>query len=66
MKEKGKPNELGFQELAAILSPLGLYGGNRKSKMPLLANERYMPLEGEFGSLCHRSIGRMPNDRKLA
>jgi hypothetical protein len=34
----GKPNELGFQELAAILSPLGLYGGNRKSKMPLLAN----------------------------
>jgi hypothetical protein len=34
----GKPNELGFQELPAILSPLGLYGGNRKSKMPLLAN----------------------------
>jgi hypothetical protein len=30
----GKPNELGFQELAAILSPLGLYGGNRKSKIP--------------------------------
>jgi hypothetical protein len=23
-----KPNELGFQELAAILSPLGLYGSN--------------------------------------
>jgi hypothetical protein len=37
-REIGKPNELGFQELAAILSPLGLYGGNRKSKMPLLAN----------------------------
>jgi hypothetical protein len=25
-----------------------------------------MPLEGEFGNLCHRSIGRMPSDRKLA
>jgi hypothetical protein len=34
----GKPNELGFQELAAILSLLGLYGGNRKSKIPLVAN----------------------------
>jgi hypothetical protein len=33
----GKPNELGFQEVAAILSPLGLYGGNRKFKIPLLA-----------------------------
>jgi hypothetical protein len=34
----GKPNELGFQEMTAILSPLGLYGGNQKSKIPLLAN----------------------------
>jgi hypothetical protein len=25
-----KANELGFQELAAILSPLGLYGGKPK------------------------------------
>jgi hypothetical protein len=24
-----------------------------------------MPLEGEFGSLCHHSIGRMPGDRNL-
>jgi hypothetical protein len=24
-----------------------------------------MPLEGEFGNLCHRSIGRMPGDRSL-
>jgi hypothetical protein len=24
-----------------------------------------MPLKGEFGSLCHRSIGRMPNDWNL-
>jgi hypothetical protein len=34
----GKENELGFKEMAAILSPLGLCGGNRKSKIPLLAN----------------------------
>jgi hypothetical protein len=25
-----KANELGFQEMAAILSPLGLYGGKPK------------------------------------
>jgi hypothetical protein len=37
-----KANELGFQEMVAILSPLGLYGGNGKSKMPL---------NGIFGSL---------------
>jgi hypothetical protein len=24
-----------------------------------------MPLEGEIGILCHRSIGRMPDDRNL-
>jgi hypothetical protein len=24
-----------------------------------------MPHEGEFGKLCHRSIGRMPGDRNL-
>jgi hypothetical protein len=24
-----------------------------------------MPLEGEIGNLCHRSIGRMPSDRNL-
>jgi hypothetical protein len=34
----GKQNELGFQEMAAILSPLGLYGGNRKTKILLLSN----------------------------
>jgi hypothetical protein len=37
-RENRKTNELGFQEMVAILSPLGLYGGNRKSKIPLLAN----------------------------
>jgi hypothetical protein len=29
-EENSKNNELGFQELAAILSPLGLYGGKPK------------------------------------
>jgi hypothetical protein len=33
-----KANELGFEEMAAILSGHGLYGGNRKSKIPLLNN----------------------------
>jgi hypothetical protein len=45
--------------MAAILSRLGLYGGNRKSKIPLLANWGYMSLEGEIGNLCHRCIGRV-------
>jgi hypothetical protein len=27
-REKGKANELGFQEMVAMLSPLGLCGGN--------------------------------------
>jgi hypothetical protein len=51
--------------MTAILSPLGLYGGNRKSKMPLLANSGYMPLKGGFGSLQIFSIGRMLRDRTL-
>jgi hypothetical protein len=51
--------------MAAILSPLVLYEGNQKSKITLLANYGYMPLEGEFGNLCHRSIGRMPSDHIL-
>jgi hypothetical protein len=29
-RENNKANELGFQKMAAILSPLGLYGGNQK------------------------------------
>jgi hypothetical protein len=37
-REKRKKNELGFQEMVVILSPLGLYGGNPKTKIPLLAN----------------------------
>jgi hypothetical protein len=51
--------------LAAILSPHGLYGGNRKSKIPFPNNEGYKPLKGGFGSLQAFSIGRMPGDRNL-
>jgi hypothetical protein len=36
--ENKKTNELWFQELAGIFSPLGLYGGNRKSKKPFPNN----------------------------
>jgi hypothetical protein len=50
-RENRKANELGFQEMAAILSPHGLYGGNRKSKVPLLNNEGYKPLKRGCGSL---------------
>jgi hypothetical protein len=37
-RENRKANELGFQEMATILSPHGIYGGNRKSKIPLHNN----------------------------
>jgi hypothetical protein len=48
--------------MAAILSPHGLYGGNRKSKILLLNNLGYKPLKGCFGSLQIFSIRRMPGD----
>jgi hypothetical protein len=51
--------------MAAILSPLGSYGGNRKSKIPLLNNYGYKPLKGGLGSLQIFSIGRMRGDRTL-
>jgi hypothetical protein len=51
--------------LAAILSPLGLYGGNRKSKIPFPSKNRYNPLKGGFRRLQAISIGRMPGDRNL-
>jgi hypothetical protein len=34
-------NELEFQEMVVILSPLSLYGGNRKTKLLLLHNRRH-------------------------
>jgi hypothetical protein len=64
-RENRKANELGFQSLVAILSPLGLYGGNRKSKIPFSNNYGHKPLKGGFGRLEAFSIGRMPGDRNL-
>jgi hypothetical protein len=51
--------------LAAILSPIGLYGGNRKSKIPFFNNYEYKPLKGGFGRLEAFSIGRKSGDRNL-
>jgi hypothetical protein len=51
--------------VAAILSPHGLYGANRKSKIPFPNNKEYKPLKGGFESLQVFSIGRMPGDRNL-
>jgi hypothetical protein len=64
-KENRKTSELGFQGLAAILSALGLYGGNRKSKIPFSNNYGYKLLKGGFGSLHVFNIRRMPGDRTL-
>jgi hypothetical protein len=51
--------------MATILSPHGLYGGNQKSKIPLLNNYGHKPLKGGFGSLQIFSVGRMTGDRTL-
>jgi hypothetical protein len=59
-REKEKANELGFQVVVAILSPLSLYGGNRKMKLPLLHNTRIHAPEGHFGNSRRSTIGRMP------
>jgi hypothetical protein len=48
--------------MATILSPLGLYGGNRNSKIPLLTNLGYKPTKGTLGICLHSTIGRMPSD----
>jgi hypothetical protein len=52
--------------MAAILSTLGLYGGNRKTKLPLRPNTRIHAPEGPFCKLYPCTIGRMPSDCKLA
>jgi hypothetical protein len=47
-------------------SPLGLYGGNLKTKLPLRPKLGYTPTKGTLGNCLHNTIGRMPSDRKLA
>jgi hypothetical protein len=65
-EENSKTNELGFKEMATNLSPLGLYVGNRKMKLPLRPNTRIHVLEGHFGNRRRRTIGQMPDDRTLS
>jgi hypothetical protein len=62
-RENSKSNELGFWEIVAILSPLSIYGGIRKTKLPLLHNTRIHTPEGHFGNSRRSTIGRMPGDR---
>jgi hypothetical protein len=49
--------------MAAILSPRELYGGNRKTKLPLKPNTRIHTPEGHFGNSRRSTIGQMPGDR---
>jgi hypothetical protein len=48
-EENSKTNVLGFQEMASIFSPLGLYGGNRQTKLPLRPNTRIHAPRGTLG-----------------
>jgi hypothetical protein len=63
MAKIAKGNELGFQEMAAILSPLSIYGDSRKTKLPLLHKTKTHTPEGHFGNSRRSTIGRMPGDR---
>jgi hypothetical protein len=58
-------NELGLQERADILSPLGLYGGNQKMKLPLLHNTRIHTSDGHIGKSHRSTIKQMPNNHTL-
>jgi hypothetical protein len=49
--------------MAAILSPLSIYGDSRKAKLPLLHNTRIHAPEGHFGNSRRSTIERMPGDR---
>jgi hypothetical protein len=51
--------------MAAILSPLGFYGGNRKTKLPLRPKTKIHTPEGHFQNLHRCTIGRMPDDCTL-
>jgi hypothetical protein len=49
--------------MAAILSPLSIYGDNRKTKIPLNPKLGYTPTKGSLGIRLCSTIGRMPDDR---
>jgi hypothetical protein len=48
--------------MAAILSPLSMYGDSQKTKLPLLHNTRIHAPKGHFGNSRCSTIGRMPDD----
>jgi hypothetical protein len=49
--------------MAAILSPLSLYGDSRKTKIPLKLKLRYTPAKGTLGICLCSTIARMLGDR---
>jgi hypothetical protein len=51
--------------MAAILSPLGLYGGNRKTKLPLRPNFRIRTTEGTLGIFVFAPSDRCPATANL-
>jgi hypothetical protein len=63
MAKISKGNELGFQEMDAILSPLSIYGDSRKTKLSLLHKTRMHTPEGHFGNSRRSTIRWMPGDR---
>jgi hypothetical protein len=62
-RENEKANELGFQEMVAILSPLSIYGDSRMKKLPILHNTRIHTLEGHLVNCRRSTIGRVPDER---
>jgi hypothetical protein len=49
--------------MAAILSPLSIYGDSRKTKIPLKPKVGYMPTTGTLGLCLCSTIERMLGDR---
>jgi hypothetical protein len=49
--------------MAAILSPLSIYGDNQKTKIPLKSKLGYTPTKGTLGICLCSTIRRMPDDR---
>jgi hypothetical protein len=64
-RENYEANELGFQVVATILSPLSLYGGNQKTKLPLLRESKIHALKGNFENSHHNTIRWMSVDCTL-
>jgi hypothetical protein len=62
-REIAKGNELGFQEMDVILSPLSIYGDSQKTKIPLKPKLGYTPTKGTLGICLCSTIGQMLGDR---